>query len=40
VDGEPIVASRFYSTPEEAKAALVALIKAIQADDFLTFDYT
>ena len=35
-----VVHSRFYPTPKEAKAALIEFIKAIQADDFETFDNT
>jgi len=32
--------SRLYATAQEAKDALIELVKAIQADDFETFDYT
>jgi len=37
---EAVVISCLYPSPAEAKAGLVSLIKAIQADAFETFDYT
>ena len=39
-DSETVVTSRLYPTPQAAKQGLIALVVAIQADDFETFDHT
>lgn len=35
--GETVITSRLYASPAKAKEALIALVMAIQADDFETF---
>ena len=39
-NGTGVTTSRLHDTPRQAKDALIEFIKAIQADDFETFDYT
>ena len=39
-NGTGVATSRLHASPRQAKAALIEFIKAIQADDFESFDYT
>ena len=39
-DSSAAVTSTIHKTPKEAKAALIALIQALKADDFDSYDFT